>query len=261
MTKKHLPQSQGLTAPWRHLHFLSWKQWQQLLFSWKQQFGIWIYRYWFRLIFLGLALFIAVKKDITIQLSLQNQPTTFKEEGKKHFTSGLFTSLYEGEKTKTREGKEKKIWTAKQKRQLQYVQRFQKTAVAEMERFGIPASITLAQGLLETDAGKSPLATKNNNHFGIKCFSKKCKKGHCSNFSDDSHKDFFRAYSTAWESYRAHSQMLASSKRYKHLRELDRSDYNGWAFGLQKAGYATDKRYAEKLITLIEELGLHKLDG
>ena len=103
----------------------------------------------------------------------------------------------------------------KLKKQRAYVDRFANVAQVEMKKYGIPASIKLAQGLIETNAGESRLSTKNNNHFGMKCFSKKCKKGHCSNFSDDTHKDFFRIYKNAWESYRSHSELLAG-KRYKH---------------------------------------------
>ena len=148
----------------------------------------------------------------------------------------------------------------KLKKQRAYVDRFANVAQVEMKKYGIPASIKLAQGLIETNAGESRLSTKNNNHFGMKCFSKKCKKGHCSNFTDDSHKDFFRTYKSAWASYRSHSKMLVSNKRYRNLFKLPIVDYRGWAKGLYKAGYATDKRYAEKLISIIEELNLHHYD-
>lgn len=141
---------------------------------------------------------------------------------------------------------------------MAYVKRFAKVAIGEMNKFGIPASIKLAQGLLESQAGESILATKNNNHFGIKCFSKSCKKGHCRNFSDDSHKDFFKVYPSAWESYRAHSLFL-QNKRYE-LLHTTASNYKEWAVGLQKAGYATDKEYANKLIRLIENLELYRYD-
>lgn len=140
-----------------------------------------------------------------------------------------------------------------------YVNRFSSVAVAEMKKYSIPASITLAQGLLESNAGQSRLAVNNNNHFGIKCFARNCKQGHCSNHSDDSHKDFFRKYKSVWESYRAHSLFLQRS-RYQHLRKIPRSDYKSWAKGLSKAGYATDKKYADKLITLIENMKLHRFD-
>jgi len=143
--------------------------------------------------------------------------------------------------------------------QYTYIKRFAEVARSEMEQFGIPASITLAQGLLESQSGKSPLAKGANNHFGIKCFSKKCKKGHCKNFSDDHHKDFFRTYPSAWESFRAHSLFLQKD-RYKHLLNLEKTDYINWAVGLKKAGYATDPNYAKKLIRLIESLELDKYD-
>lgn len=147
----------------------------------------------------------------------------------------------------------------KRRKQISYVKRYARVAQVEMERYGIPASITLAQGLLESDCGESRLAKENNNHFGIKCFSKTCHKGHCSNFTDDSHKDFFRRYKSSWESYRAHSNFL-QKKRYKHLQKLDMTDYEAWAHGLKKAGYATDPNYGYKLIRLIEDLQLYRLD-
>lgn len=144
------------------------------------------------------------------------------------------------------------------KKQKAYVERFADVAVAEMKKYGIPASITLAQGVVETNSGASSLASKYNNHFGIKCFSKKCGKGHCVNFSDNSHKDFFVRYKTAWNSYRAHSELLIG-KRYRHLQQLGK-DYKGWAKGLKQAGYATDPAYADKLIEAIEDLELYEYD-
>ena len=141
-----------------------------------------------------------------------------------------------------------------------YIERFAPVAVAEMNKYGIPASITLAQGLLESVAGTSKLATSTNNHFGIKCFAANCAPGHCRNYDDDHHKDFFRSYETAWESYRAHSEFLAHGRRYAALFELAPDDYKGWAKGLRKAGYATDKAYANKLISLIERYELDRFD-
>lgn len=138
-----------------------------------------------------------------------------------------------------------------------YIRRFSATAVAEMKAFGIPASITIAQGLLESRAGSSALATKANNHFGIKCFSRTCKKGHCMNFSDDTHKDFFVRYASAWASFRAHSKLLASG-RYAALKG---QDYRGWASGLKRLGYATAPNYAESLTKLIRLYGLDRLDS
>lgn len=155
--------------------------------------------------------------------------------------------------------KKDKAYARKKLKQLAYVKRFAKTAQTEMKKYNIPASITLAQGLLESNVGESRLATQNNNHFGIKCFSRKCKKGHCANYTDDSHKDFFRKYKSTWESFRAHSKLL-QAKRYRPLYKLDKKDYKGWAHGLKKSGYATDKKYAPKIIQLIEDLGLDAYD-
>lgn len=141
---------------------------------------------------------------------------------------------------------------------LDYIQKFHQVAIQEMKRFGVPASISLAQGLIESRAGTSSLAVNNNNHFGMKCFSKNCKKGHCSNFTDDTHKDFFKKFTTAKESWRAHSELLASG-RYAKLKKYGR-DYRSWARGLKSVGYATDPNYAGKLIGIIERYDLHQYD-
>jgi hypothetical protein len=139
-----------------------------------------------------------------------------------------------------------------------YVGRFSKIAVAEMEKYGVPASISLAQGLIESRAGTSKLAVSNNNHFGIKCFSRRCKKGHCSNFTDDTHKDFFRKFAAPWDSWREHSRMI-STGRYARLKKHGR-DFRGWATGLKQLGYATDAKYDIKLIGMIEKHELWKYD-
>lgn len=139
-----------------------------------------------------------------------------------------------------------------------YIQRFSKIAIEEMNKYGIPASISLAQGLIESRAGTSTLAVNNNNHFGMKCFAHNCKKGHCTNFTDDSHKDFFLKFSNPWKSWRAHSQLL-SSPRYAKLRRYGR-DYKAWAHGLKSVGYATDRTYSDKLIGIIERYELYKYD-
>jgi flagellum-specific peptidoglycan hydrolase FlgJ len=140
----------------------------------------------------------------------------------------------------------------------EYIKRFAKTAQEEADLFNIPASITLAQGLLESNAGDSRLSSKDNNHFGIKC-RKKCLGCRCANYTDDSKYDMFRIFNSAWESYREHSKLL-QGKRYKHLTKLDRTDYKNWAHGLKAAGYATDKKYADKLIGIIEFFELDKFD-
>ena len=139
-----------------------------------------------------------------------------------------------------------------------YIERFSKIARIEMDKYGVPASISLAQGLIESRAGTSKLTRNNNNHFGIKCFQRNCRKGHCTNHTDDSHKDFFRNYPNAWESWRAHSIMI-STGRYAKLKKYGR-DYKRWAYGLKSVGYATDRNYDDKLIGVIERYGLHRYD-
>lgn len=142
---------------------------------------------------------------------------------------------------------------------IEYIDRFAKTAIQEEVKFGIPAEITLAQGILESSWGNGKLVKASNNHFGIKCFRKNCHKDHCTTFSDDNPDDRFTNYETAWLSYRNHSLFLFESERYKHLFELDVDDYKSWAIGLKESGYATDPDYAEKLIYLIEKYELFKL--
>ena len=141
---------------------------------------------------------------------------------------------------------------------MDYVNRYSDLAVSEMRRTGIPASITLAQGMLESNYGRSTLATKGNNHFGIKCHSDwKGKKI----YHDDNRKgECFRSYPTAEDSYRDHSDFLTTGSRYKDLFKLSSTDYKGWAHGLKKAGYATDPKYATLLISKIEDYGLHAYD-
>lgn len=140
-----------------------------------------------------------------------------------------------------------------------YIKKFSGIARQEMNKFGIPASISLAQGLVESRAGTSKLAVGNNNHFGMKCFSRNCRKGHCSNYTDDTHKDFFLKFSNAEQSWHAHSQLLAGA-RYAKLKKYGR-DYRRWAQGLKNAGYATDKTYDKKLIGIIERYDLHQYDN
>lgn len=140
----------------------------------------------------------------------------------------------------------------------EYIETYQELAVSEMERVGIPASITLAQGILESANGNSRLSTKGNNHFGIKC--KKNWTGNTIYADDDELNECFRAYSTAKESYIDHSSFLMENRRYAFLFDLKPDDYKGWAKGLRKAGYATNPKYADILIVLIERHELNKLD-
>lgn len=138
-----------------------------------------------------------------------------------------------------------------------YISRYKDIAIKEMNTYGIPASITLAQGLLESANGNSTLAREANNHFGIKCTSD--WKGGSFLKDDDAIDDCFRVYNSAEDSFRDHSEFLLR-KRYAALFELERNDYVGWAKGLKQAGYATNPRYAQLLIDLIERYELHHYD-
>ncbi len=139
-----------------------------------------------------------------------------------------------------------------------YIRRYRTIAVDEMKRHRIPASITLAQGLLESGAGKSSLARKSNNHFGIKCG--RGWRGRTVRYDDDRPNECFRAYKHVKDSYTDHSKFLCSGQRYAFLFKLDIRDYKGWARGLKKAGYATDPRYADRLIGIIELYDLDRYD-
>ena len=138
----------------------------------------------------------------------------------------------------------------------QYIDQFKDIAISEMKRMGVPAAITLAQGLLETESGNSPLVKKSNNHFGIKC--KSTWTGASVSHDDDANGECFRAYETPEESYRDHSNFLRGNKRYASLFTLEVADYKGWAYGLKKAGYATNPRYPEILIKNIEQYNLQQ---
>jgi LysM repeat protein len=138
-----------------------------------------------------------------------------------------------------------------------YVEQFSSIAVEKMYQHRIPASITLAQGILESGIGESRLARDANNHFGIKCHD---WKGEYILHTDDKVNECFRKYKNPEESYEDHSLFLTTRGRYAHLFDLKTTDYKGWAIGLQRAGYATDPNYATRLITLIEENNLHAFD-
>lgn len=142
--------------------------------------------------------------------------------------------------------------------QERYIQKWAPTAVREMYRSGVPASITLAQGILESRYGLSSLATEGNNHFGIKCH--KDWKGKSMRYDDDAKGECFRVYDSAEESFRDHSDFLRYRDRYKFLFDLKTTDYKGWAYGLKKAGYATDPNYPAKLIKYIEDYRLYEYD-
>lgn len=201
-------------------------------------------------------------KDIRSQLNLANAATAvgsaLTEAQKKKAAQYSNLGFVLNPNYATKHNVDPQIVAAKNKLCFDYVAKYSVTAKEEADLFNIPASITLAQGLLESNVGKSSLAVKENNHFGIKC-RKKCIGCRCANYTDDSRYDMFRIFDSAWESFREHSKLL-SNTRYKHLSKLKRTDYKNWANGLQAAGYATDKNYASKLIAIIEALQLDRFD-
>ena len=250
-------------------------------------------KHWFKILLLALTAHILFQKDISIQFDMN-------AAGSSAFTnnsivndqnlvqSGAVNVLPANYKEKNATTTKKKVWKDRKpndfsnltfvlspdygerhnvdpaivREKIQncknYVKTYRQIAINEMKEYGIPASITLAQGLLESNAGDSRLSVESNNHFGIKCKSK-CRGCTCRNYHDDDIYDMFRVFESPKESYREHS-LLLNGKRYSHLLDLDITDYENWARGLKKAGYATDKRYANKLIKIIEELQLYKYD-
>ncbi|MDO4948883.1 MAG: glucosaminidase domain-containing protein [Bacteroidales bacterium] len=139
-----------------------------------------------------------------------------------------------------------------------YIKQYRGVAIREMKKYGIPASITLAQGLLESNAGESSLSRRSNNHFGIKCHG---WRGRSVRYTDDAPNECFRAYDRPEDSYRDHSIFLSTHDRYASLFRLRPDDYKGWAYGLKRAGYATSPTYAQTLVFIIELYKLHEYDN
>lgn len=212
----------------------------------------------FRLAIVFVGFYMIAQKNISFSFNLSNSAAMISQSSK--------TDIYDvkAENTANTEGERNNEYAPVNVAYLEelspqkYIERYKDLAKAEMKKYGIPASITLAQGLVESRAGNSRLARQNNNHFGMKCFSTKCAKGHCTNHFDDNHKDFFRKYKSPWESFRSHSKLLQKD-RYKSLK-AHKKDYKKWAKGLKKAGYATDKNYDKKLIATIKRYKLDQYD-
>jgi flagellum-specific peptidoglycan hydrolase FlgJ len=210
---------------------------------------------WLKIIAVLLIGYIVMKKDFQFNMSFNSPFSIFTDDqndtneyAKTTTFSAIESNPYAPISAKT----------LAEKKAVAFIDKYKETAIAEMDKFGIPASIKMAQALIESRAGESRLAVNNNNYFGMKCFSKKCKKGHCTNATDDHHKDFFRKYKNVQESWRAHSSLI-SQGRYAKLSQYG-NDYKKWATGLKKAGYATDKSYDKKLINTIEKYKLYQLD-
>jgi flagellum-specific peptidoglycan hydrolase FlgJ len=149
------------------------------------------------------------------------------------------------------------VSSLKESKTIEYINKYAPIAKKEAIR-GVPAYITIAQGIIESNSGQSVLFLKNHNSFGIKCFSNTCKKGHCSNYTDETHKCFFRIYKNTEESFAAHTNLLLS-KHYQSLAYINKNDYKAYCNELQNLHYATDPSYAKKLIAVIEKYKLYNL--
>ncbi len=212
---------------------------------------------WVKFGLIVLAGYVLLKKDMQFNVSMNAPVAPLKEEmasggGNGNSFSQNIALLPGGTSSKLA------LPGLEEKAVENYIQRFASVAIEEMEKYQIPASIKMGQALLESSAGKSEIAVESNNHFGIKC-KNKCKGCTCRNYSDDDLYDMFRVFGTAWESWREHSLLLTHSERYQSLFN-HKNDYKSWAYGLKKAGYATDKNYPQKLIGIIEKYQLYKLD-
>ena len=201
------------------------------------------------------------------KVTTKKQPVTQTKSGTKTTTKPVVTTS--STKSETTESKPKSdsevslvatsnVKTYAEEIQI-YVDNFKEIAQNNMKAHGIPASITLAQGILESGAGKGKLALSANNHFGIKCHKE--WNGESVKHDDDAAQECFRKYEHPSESYRDHSLFLTSRPRYSNLFKLDKGDYESWAKELKSAGYATDVKYPDKLIGLIERFELYKYDN
>ena len=190
---------------------------------------------------------VTTKKEQKERQVYQEQPKNSKNEPYEDTPAEIQDDVTKTIKEKTYKDKSSK-----------YVADFAEIAMEEMRIYGIPASITLAQGILESGAGEGELTRKANNHFGIKCH--KGWEGDYDFHDDDEKGECFRKYNHPMYSFRDHSIFLTTRSRYAFLFNLRHTDYKGWARGLRKAGYATDPKYPQKLIYLIEKYDLHKYD-
>lgn len=209
---------------------------------------------WLKISVLALLAFVMMKKDFQLGFAVASPLSIFGEDRNHEEEAHLAKSLSVSNPYAPLAADD-----LHERRTKKFIRANADLARSEMEKYGIPASIKMAQALIESRAGTSRLAERNNNFFGMKCFSKNCKKGHCSNATDDHHKDFFRVYKSPTDSWRAHSKLITHG-RYAHLSDYG-NDYKKWAVGLKKAGYATDKRYHQKLINTIEKYELYRLDN
>lgn len=200
------------------------------------------------LLFLGMFVFSCSSRKVTVKKSIPSKPKT------EHVVKS--TEYYEVEVVEN-EVENAPFESITINSTEEYLEIFGVIAQEEMRLYRIPASITLAQGILESNSGRGRLSVEANNHFGIKCHD---WTGATINHDDDALQECFRKYNNAKYSYRDHSLFLTNRQRYSKLFQLDIEDYKGWAMELKAAGYATDRKYPDKLISLIERYKLYKLD-
>ncbi len=215
---------------------------------------------WLRIGVLALTAFVLFKKDMRFNMALKAPLSKVADDQNdvKNARSVAQTVAYRPNASAKNAYAPVGVSDLQTQRTRDFIREYAPLAIEEMHKTGIPASIKIAQALIESRAGSSRLAKNNNNFFGIKCFSKNCKKGHCTNATDDHHKDFFRKYNSSKASWSHHSQILTTG-RYKKLKKHGKN-YKKWAKGLKSAGYATDKTYDKKLISVIQKYQLNKLD-
>ena len=247
--------------------------------SWLPRLYSFAGRYWFNGFVAFFVLHLFLFKEVRIQVSVHSVETTTNQQGKammgmQQKEALMVSSTYDGAlpvdnqhsnlqlllDPRTAEGKGIAPATVREKKQRcrAYVERFASTARMEQKKFGIPASITLAQALLESNAGDNLLAREFKNHFAIPC-QPDCQGCTCKSFIESGSDGMYQAFKTPWESFRQHSLRL-SSPRFKKLRELGKKDYKAWARGLKAAGYTNDPDYVKNLITVIEVLELSRYD-
>ena len=214
------------------------------------------------LVFTILMVSCSSKRPVVRTVSKQNtnRTSTKKQPVKEVVKPKTETSVAQSKETNTSEElvATSKVSTTSDDVKV-YIDRFKEVAKHNMKEHGVPASITLAQGVLESGAGKGRLCTIANNHFGIKCHTG--WTGESVSHDDDAAQECFRKYQDPSESYRDHSLFLTSRSRYNGLFNLDKGDYKSWARGLKAAGYATDPKYPDKLIGIIERYQLYEYDN
>ena len=221
----------------------------RLFVLWKKHLGA-VEIPWFKLAILALAAYVLLVKDMQFNVALQ-APLSIIGTDRNGGGGDAQSAAYKSELAPASAS------MIQNKKAKAFIKQYAPVAVDEMKKYGVPASIKMAQAMIESRAGQSKLALQSNNHFGIKCKAK-CLGCTCRNYADDGQYDMFRVFESPIESWRVHSELLQID-RYKKL-QVHEMDYRKWAEGLKKAGYATDKNYAKKLIEVIEKYKLYKLD-